>query len=345
MSIIEASDRCNPELEAALNDVGFRFELTRFDYDEDYSPSPESRATTNFANLARSTHRQANLVLLFEMINNRLNELMRSSGAGQGSSSYQIRLRIVNVRASFDGDSSFPLSEMLQADVMNEATGECHEGAFGLNLSSYVRDFDFIRLLPGLINPLAPSDAFRNFGNLHGLLYKLQFKDYWAGGVIPRPAVTAISVSSNRHYKRTEDVHPILGERYIELPNESPTTAYFDKMGLSPAFYLPQGNQAPMAVYMRDADPSRFTSIELVTLIAVMDTFQRIYRPEIYNLHERAGSLFYPSLEESDYQISPIVYDRDERNDLAKQQADKVQVEFLEPYSAELNSLLEALNR
>jgi hypothetical protein len=343
MSIIEASDRCNPELETALSDVGFRFELTRFDYDEDYSPSPESRATTNFANLARSPHRKANLVLLFEMINERLNELMRS--AGHGSSSYRIRLRIVNVGASFHGDSSFPLSEMLQADVINEATGECNEGAFGLNLSSYVRDFDFIRLLPRLINPMTPSDALRDFGTLHGLLYKLQFLDYWEGGVIPRPAVTAISVSSNRHYKRTEEAHPVLGARYLELPNESPTTAYFDKMGLSPAFYLPHGNQAPMAVYMRDADPSHFTSVELVTLIAVMDTFQRVYRPEIYNLRERAGALFYPSLEESDYQIPPIFYDRDERNDLAEQQADKVQVEFLEPYSAQLSSLLEAVNR
>ena len=75
-----------------------------------------------------------------------------------------------------------------------------------------------------------------------------------------------------------------------------------------------------------------------------MDTFQRIYRPEIYNRSARAEALFHPSLKEADYQVPLIFYDRDDRNDLAKLQADKVQGEFLEPYSEQLIRLLDAMN-
>lgn len=334
---------CSPALELALAEVGFQYFVGRARYDEDYAPDPASRATTNFANLARGADRVGNLKALFALINRRLNAMMAM--IGYPLADYRIQLDIVGVSAAFGSGPRFLLAEMLEASVVNPASGETYTGAFGLNLSSYVRDYDFVLRLPELHQAGNPAAAMADFGRLHGLLYQLQFCSFWRGGVIDRPAVTAISVSSNRHYERTGDTHAILGERYRELPTPSSTTAYFAQMGLTPAFYLPPGNQAPLAIYLKHADPSSFTAMELVTLVAVMDAFQRIYRPEIYNRRERAGAVFHPSLTEPDYIRPDVFYDREERIHLAQQQAKRVREQFLEPYAVQLERMLRALDR
>lgn len=333
-------DQCSPALDAALRDVELCYTVARTRYDAQYTPSSDSRATTNFANLARGPDRAENLLCLFALINQRLNALMAL--IVQPPADYAIQLDIVGVSAAFGNGPRFLLAEMLEAAVINSSTGETHQGALGLNLSSYVRDYDFILRVPQLREAGLDACTQSDFGLLHGLLYQLQFKRYWPGGVIDRPAVTAISVSSNRQYQKTGEMHPVLGERYRELPDPSPTTAYFKQMDMAPAFYMPHGNQAPLAIYMRNADPSAFTAIELVSLIAVMDAFQRIYRPEIYNRRVPASDLFQPSLTETDYLKPKVFYDRDERNRLAQLQARRVLRDFLEPYAPQLEAILRA---
>ncbi len=54
-------------------DFTYRISTTRFD--EDYSPSQSSRATTNFANLARGDDRRENLRSALAMIDRRFNDL------------------------------------------------------------------------------------------------------------------------------------------------------------------------------------------------------------------------------------------------------------------------------
>ena len=51
-----------------------------------------------------------------------------------------------------------------------------------------------------------------------------------------------------------------------------------------------------------------------------MDTFQKIYRPEIYNANSAAGKSYQPSLKHQDYSLTRIVYDREERSRLAVEQ-------------------------
>jgi len=50
----------------------FAFTIKRIRFDENYNPSKNTRATTNFANLARGEKRQENLRNALVMIDNRL---------------------------------------------------------------------------------------------------------------------------------------------------------------------------------------------------------------------------------------------------------------------------------
>ena len=67
--------------------------------------------------------------------------------------------------------------------------------------------------------------------------------------------MTAISVSSTRHYDRLPGEHPVLGHPYEEVPHSSLTTTYFSRMGLMPVFYAPPGCHAPLAIYVRNSFP------------------------------------------------------------------------------------------
>ena len=63
-----------------------------------------------------------------------------------------------------------------------------------------------------------------------------------------------------------------------------------------------------------------YTHLELVSTIATMETFQKIYRPEIYNANSPATEQYQPSLKAQDYSLTRIVYDSDERSRLAVEQ-------------------------
>ncbi len=51
-----------------------------------------------------------------------------------------------------------------------------------------------------------------------------------------------------------------------------------------------------------------------------METFQKIYRPEIYNANSPAGQYYQPNLSHLDHSLTKIVYDREERSLLAIEQ-------------------------
>ena len=63
-----------------------------------------------------------------------------------------------------------------------------------------------------------------------------------------------------------------------------------------------------------------------------METFQKIYRPEIYNANSSAGQVYQPSLNYQDYSLTQIVYDRAERSQMAVTQGKFTEAQFIKPY-------------
>ena len=133
----------------------FTFRITTTRFDEDYSPSDNSRITTNFANLARGEQRQQNLRRALAMIDGRCNDL--ADWDNPGGDRYAVELDIVSVALRFAAaaeEQPFPLLEVLDVTVVDRWTGGRRRGIVGNNFSSYVRDFDFsVRL------PAATADA------------------------------------------------------------------------------------------------------------------------------------------------------------------------------------------
>lgn len=67
-----------------------------------------------------------------------------------------------------------------------------------------------------------------------------------------------------------------------------------------------------------------------------METFQKIYRPEIYNANHAAGASYQPSLTNTDFTPTSIVYDREERSRLAREQGKFAEEHFIKPYKTAL---------
>lgn len=63
-----------------------------------------------------------------------------------------------------------------------------------------------------------------------------------------------------------------------------------------------------------------------------MGTFQKIYRPEIYNANAVAGKCYQPNLKNLDHSLTQIVYDRAERSQLANEQGKFAAEHFIKPY-------------
>jgi len=68
-----------------------------------------------------------------------------------------------------------------------------------------------------------------------------------------------------------------------------------------------------------------------------METFQKIYRPEIYNANAVAGKHYKPNLKNLDYSLTQIVYDLEERGKLANQQGKFAEEHFIKPYQTVLD--------
>ncbi|MBX8827698.1 putative oxygenase MesX, partial [Ochrobactrum sp. SFR4] len=54
--------------------------------------------------------------------------------------------------------------------------------------------------------------------------------------------------------------------------------------------------------------------------------------PEIYNANSAAGASYQPSLKHSDYSLTQIVYDREERSRMAVEQGKFAEEHFIKPY-------------
>ena len=312
----------------------FSFTIKRVCFDEDYRPSDNTRITTNFANLVRGEYRKANLRNALAMIDNRFNAL--ASWDNPAGNSYSVELEIISVDIDIDGSGqTFPTIEMLQTYIVDKQTNERINGNVGNNFSSYVRDYDFSVLL---LNHNKNQSGFSipdNFGDLHGKLFKCFVNSQEYQQAFAKLPVICLSVSDSKTYHRTENTHPVLGVEY--QPNESSLTElYFQKMGLKVRYFMPPNSVAPLAFYFFGDLLNDYTNLELISTIATMETFQKIYRPEIYNANAVAGQRYKPNLKHPDHSVTQIVYDREERSQLAIEQGRFAEQYFIKPYQAVL---------
>ncbi|MCC5066042.1 DUF1852 domain-containing protein [Xanthomonas campestris] len=308
------------------------FSIKSLRFDEDYRPAANTRNTTNFANLARGQRRQENLRNTLAMINNRFNDLAHWDNPTRDR--YAVELDIISVEMKIgerDTGDAFPLIEILQPSILDQTTGARIDGIAGNNFSSYVRDYDFSVLLPAHNQDASNFSLPNDFGSLHGKLFKHFVHSDAYKARFAKPPVICISVSSSKVYHRTGNQHPILGIEYRQ-DEGSLTDRYFEKMGLQVRYFMPPNSVAPLAFYFLGDLLNDYTNLELIGTISTMETFQKIYRPEIYNANSAAGTIYQPSLKHQDYSATQIVYDRQERSQLAVTQGKFTQEHFIKPY-------------
>lgn len=314
----------------------FKFAIKSVPFNEDYRPSDNTRITTNFANLARGENRQENLRNALRMIDNRFNALAHWDNPQ--SDRYSVELEIISVEMSIVGEAAgdaFPLIEILKTTIVDRESGERIDGIVGNNFSSYVRDYDFSVVLPAHNKDQPKFSIPVDFGDLHGNLFKNFLGSETYKSHFSKPPVICISASTSKTYHRTENHHPIMGAEYRQ--NEcSSTDRYFEKMGMRVRYFMPSGSVAPLAFYFIGDLLGDYTNLELIGTISTMETFQRIYRPEIYNANAVAGACYRPSLKHQDYSLTRIVYDRDERSRLAVEQGKFTEEHFIKPYKTVL---------
>ncbi|MCF7646590.1 DUF1852 domain-containing protein [Pseudochrobactrum asaccharolyticum] len=310
----------------------FDFTIKSIRFDEDYQPSESTRITTNFANLARGANRQENLRNALKMIDNRFNALAHWDNPK--GDRYSVEIEIISVEMNLNGEGNkdaFPLIEILKTNIIDRVTNERIEGIVGNNFSSYVRDYDFSVVLPEHNRNQAAFSIPDGFGDLHGNLFKYfvnseSYKEHFS-----KAPVICLSASSSKTYLRTGNQHPVLGVEYLQ--NEfSSTDQYFEKMGLRVRYFMPANSVAPLAFYFSGDLLRDYTDLELISTISTMETFQKIYRPEIYNANSAAGASYQPSLKHSDYSLTQIVYDREERSRMAVEQGKFAEEHFIKPY-------------
>lgn len=315
----------------------FTFNLKSTRFDEDYQPADSTRLTTNFANLARGESRQQNLRNTLRMINQRFNALAHwDNPAGDR---YAVELEIISVEMCLDASRSndlFPLIEILNTSIIDKKSNKRIDGIVGNSFSSYVRDYDFSVLLPEYNIDRSEFGIPDNFGDLHGKLFKQFANSNAYQKRFKKSPVICISASTSKTYQRVGNQHPILGVEYQQ--NElSSTDQYFAKMGLQVRFFMPPNSVAPLAFYFQGDLLADYTNLELIGTISTMETFQKIYRPEIYNANSAAGKIYQPSLQKQDYSLTQIVYDREERSQLAVKQGRFTEEYFIKPNQSVLD--------
>lgn len=312
----------------------FVFTITSINFDEDYRPSDNTRATTNFANLARGKSRRQNLRNTLAMINNRFNALAHWDNPK--GDRYSVELEIISVDMLIghqDSANNFPAIEILKTNIFDHHTNKHIDGIVGNNFSSYVRDYDFSVLLRNHNKNQADFSIPEDFGDLHGKLFKSFVRSSKYQKSFTKLPVICLSVSDNKIYHRNGNQHPVLGIEY--QPNEpSLTEQYFNKMGLQVRYFMPPNSVAPLAFYFFGDLLNDYTDLELISTISTMESFQKIYRPEIYNANATAGKHYQPNLKNPDHSLTQIIYDREERNKLALEQGKFTEKNFITPYQS-----------
>ncbi len=308
----------------------FSFTINNIGFDENYQPSNSTRVTTNFANLARGESREKNLRNALTMINNSFNALAHWDNPK--GDRYYVELDIISVDIDVQGSGeAFPSIEILKTNIVDQLTNTRIEGIVGNNFSSYVRDYDFSVLLLNHNKDKAHFSIPQDFGDLHGKLFQSFVNSDTYKQNFKKPPVICLSVSDNKTYFRTENQHPVLGFEY--QPNESSLTEqYFKKMGLQVRYFMPSHSVAPLAFYFFGDLLNDYSNVELISTISTMETFQKIYRPEIYNANAVAGKCYQPNLKNVDHSLTQIVYDREERSKLAVDQGKFAEEHFIKPY-------------
>ena len=305
----------------AINSVGF---------DEHYLPSDNTRITTNFANLARGESREQNLRSALMMIDNRFNALAHWDNPN--GDRYSVELEIISVDIDVEGSGyAFPSIEILKTNILDHTTNESVEGIVGNNFSSYVRDYDFSVLLLEHNKDQPRFSIPAGFGDLHGKLFQSFVNSHAYKQHFKKLPVICLSVSDSKIYQQTENHHPVLGFEY-QPDAPSLTELYFKKMGLQVRYFMPANSAAPLAFYFFGDLLNDYTNLELISTISTMETFQKIYRPEIYNANAAAGKCYQPNLSNSDHSLTQIVYDREERSTLAIKQGKFAEEHFIKPY-------------
>lgn len=308
----------------------FAFNIKRICFDENYHPSDDTRITTNFANLARGESRQENLRNTLRMIDNRFNNL--ANWDNPKGDRYSVELEIISIDVDIEGNgAAFPLIEILKTNIVDKKTNKRIEGMVGNNFSSYVRDYDFSVLLLEHNKNKNEFTVPDEFGDLHGKLFKYFLNSSVYKENFKKQPVICLSAASSKTYHRTGNQHPVLGIEYQQ--NEySLTDEYFKKMGLQVRYFMPENSVAPLAFYFSGDLLADYTDLELISTISTMESFQKIYRPEIYNANSAAGKVYQPSLKYQDYSLTQIVYDREERSQLAIKQGKFTEEHFIKPY-------------
>jgi hypothetical protein len=312
------------------------FSVTSVPFDENYRPAENTRITTNFANLARGENRRENLRNTLRMIDNRFNALAHWDNPK--GDRYAVELNIISAEMNIGSEGkldAFPLIEILQTSVIDRKANQRIEGIVGNNFSSYVRDYDFSVVLLEHMKRHPGAGAPEGFGDLHGNLFRAFLNSSAYRERFKKPPVICLSVSSSKTYWRTGNEHPILGFEYRN-DESSPTDEYFAKMGMKVRYFMPPDSVAPFAFYHIDDLLRDYTNIELISTISTMETFQKIYRPEIYNANSAAAEHYRPSLSHQDYSLTRIVYDREERSRLAVEQGRFAEERLIKPYRAVL---------
>ena len=310
----------------------FNYTIKRICFDENYEPSDSTRITTNFANLARGESRQENLRNALRMIDSRFNAL--AYWDNPKGDRYSLELEIISVDIDIEGNGqNFPSIEILKTNIVDHKTNKLIEGIVGNNFSSYVRDYDFSVLLRDHNKSQDKFSIPDKFGELHGNLFKDFLNSNTYKENFKKPPVVCLSVSDNKTYHRSQNAHPVLGIEYV--PNESSLTEqYFKKMGFEVRYFMPPNSVAPLAFYFFGDLLSDYLNIELISTISTMETFQKIYRPEIYNANAVAGNHYQPNLKHPDHSLTQIIYDREERSQLAVKQGKFAEEYFIKPYQS-----------
>lgn len=308
----------------------FTFTIKKISLDENYHPADSTRITANFANLARGESRQQNLRNALKMIDNSFNAL--AFWDNPKGDRYSVELEIISVDMDIEGSGkAFPSIEVLRTNIVDHKTDERIEGIVGNNFSSYVRDYDFSVLLGAHNKGQSQFSIPEGFGELHGKLFKYFVNSVTYKQHFKKLPVICLSVSDNKTYLRSENQHPVLGFEY--QPNESSLTEqYFKKMGLQVRYFMPPKSVAPLAFYFFGDLLNHYSNLELISTISTMETFQKIYRPEIYNANAVAGNCYQPNLKNLDHSLTQIVYDREERSKLAIKQGKFAEEHFIKPY-------------
>ncbi|MFT6141517.1 MAG: hypothetical protein ACJAXN_002752 [Psychromonas sp.] len=312
----------------------FTFTIKNTCFDKNYHPTEGTRLTTNFANLARGESRQQNLSNALKMIDNSFNAL--AYWDNPKGDRYSVELEIISVDLDLEGSGdTFPSIEVLKTNIVDHQSNARIEGIVGNNFSSYVRDYDFNVLLPehnkGQSNFSLPD----NFGDLHGKMFKNFVNSNTYKQHFNKSPVICLSVSGNKTYQRTGNQHPLLGFEY--QPNESSLTEqYFKKMGLQVRYFMPLNSVAPLAFFFFGDLLNDYSNLELISTISTMETFQKIYRPEIYNANAVAGNYYQPNLNNQDHSLTQIIYDREERSKLSIEQGKFTEEHFIKPYKTVL---------